>query len=90
MLERLPGVGDSTVRERIDEIFSREVLGSIFVGVAAGKIIEKLLNLLYADTMGLLIGWSAAFVLAVLLFVWWEYVDRAVETATETAEGLGP
>lgn len=85
LLHYLPFVGEPVVRRRLNEIFSRQLLGAVFVGAAAAKIIEKLIDLAYADTLGQLFAWSVTFVLAVSLFVWWERVERA---AVDLAEGV--
>lgn len=79
MKEYLPGYGKKSPRELIDEIFSREVLGGVLVGVAAGKIVEKVLILLFATTQGMLIGWTIAFIIFVLLFVYWDRVETKVK-----------
>lgn len=76
-----PGLGDRKARRRIDEVFSRNVLGSVLLGAAAGKIVEKVLNLVAPNTWGLLLAWSAAFLVFLLAFVWWEEIEDAAKEA---------
>lgn len=78
MMDVVPGF-EKTPRERLDEIFSRQMLGSVLVGAAASKIIEKLLQLLSTDTFALLAAWTVAFCTFVVLFVYWEHVERTVQ-----------
>ncbi len=74
------------VRRRLEEVFSRKVLGAVAVTSALMKILESLIhaNLVLAAKWAIL---SAAFV---LVFVYWERVagaaDKAVEKAAEKAE----
>lgn len=42
MKEIFPFIGEKTVKQRLDELFSREVLGSILLGTAVGKVVEKI------------------------------------------------
>lgn len=86
MRELIPGLGGKKTRKRLDEVFSRQMLGSILVGVAAGKIIEKVLNLWFNTTASLLIGWTLAFVVFVALFVYWEEVESRAKDAAESAK----
>jgi hypothetical protein len=71
-----------SVRERIDRVFSREVLGATFVGLSAGKIVETAIGLLPAVPAVRFVGWGVTFVAAVALFVTWESVEQVVEDAT--------
>jgi len=67
--------------ERLDRVFSRKVLGSIFLGSTAGKILERAIDILVPSLYGQLIAWTIAFVLALLLFLYWEAIETSVEDA---------
>lgn len=72
------------VRNRIDEVFSRRMLGSVLVGGAFSKIIESCIGV-YFNTASQWrpVAWAVVFVLATTAFVWW---DHLAEKATEAAE----
>ncbi len=71
------------IRDHIDHIFSRKLLGSVFVGSSAMKIVEKIIALSTTSTEAMLVGWGIAFVAAVVLFVYWNRIE------SETDELLG-
>lgn len=73
------------IRRRLDEIFSRRMLGSVLVGLAGGKIIESIVNMISLTPKIKFWLWGILFVLFVALFVCWEYVQRTVEDAAEKA-----
>jgi len=89
MKELLPFLGDTKTRKRLDEVFSRGMLGSVLVGAAAGKVVEKGLNLAFSDTLALLFGWSLAFVVFVGLFVYWEELEEKAKDAADAAQDAG-
>lgn len=87
MKELIPYVGNEKTANRIDEIFSRKMLGSVLVGSTAGKIVEKIIELFTGTTITELFGWIVAFTFAVMLFIWWEEVEStATKTASEAKE----
>lgn len=47
----IPRLGDRSVREELDRLFSREVLGSILMGSAIGKVVEKANNIILAGVI---------------------------------------
>jgi hypothetical protein len=65
--------------ELIDELFSRRMLGSVLVGGAAGKVVEKTLNLISPETADLLILWTLAFVIFTIVFVFWNRIESKVD-----------
>jgi hypothetical protein len=83
----IPFVGDTRASDAWEELFSREVLGAVLVGSAAGKVVEKVLNLLVDTTVELLIAWSFAVVVGMLIFVYWHRIEAAAEDATDAATG---
>lgn len=66
-------------RQRINEIFSRDVLGSVLVGLAGGKIVEQAVVLAAPGRPRRLVAWAVAFGLFVVLFAYWEHVERRVQ-----------
>lgn len=73
-------------RQRLEEIFSRDVLGSVLVSLAAGKIVEQMVVIAAPSRPARLLAWTAAFAIFVWLFVKWEYVAKKAAEAAEAAE----
>lgn len=65
--------------EHLDKLFSRQMLGAVLVGGAAGKMVEKTLNLISGETFGLLVLWSISFVIFMGVFIYWDRLERATE-----------
>lgn len=63
----------------MDKLFSRQMLGAVLVGGAAGKMVEKTLNLISGETFGLLVLWSISFVIFMGVFIYWDRLERATE-----------
>jgi|APHM01.1.fsa_nt_gi hypothetical protein len=84
MKETVPTWGDDTALHRLDEVFSRDMLGSVFVGTTAGKMVEQVVKAYTtAGTLGALATWTATFVVALVLFIYWESAEHAVNQAAE-------
>lgn len=75
----------SKARRRVDEIFSREVLGSILVSLSMGKVVEAALAIVAPGAVAKLVGWLVLSVTFVLVFAYWERVARAAKQAAEDA-----
>lgn len=73
-------------RQRLEEIFSREVLGSVLVSLAAGKTVEQLVVIAAPSRQGRLVAWFVAFWVFVWLFVKWEVVAHAGQRAADAVE----
>lgn len=73
-------------RRRLEEIFSRDVLGSVLVSLAAGKVVEQFIVIVAPARSARLLAWFVAFWLFVGLFVYWERVAKAAMDAAEAAE----
>lgn len=96
----IPGVGETPTNKRLDELFSRDVLGAVLFGAAVSKVVEKINILL---TFGIIIyvldiglGKSKVYI-AIILIVWWSvetvffiylYVkwEQTVQEAAKKAE----
>jgi predicted lipid-binding transport protein (Tim44 family) len=71
----------------IDELFSRRMLGSVLVGGAAGKMVEKTLNLISGGTADLLMLWTLAFVIFTVVFVFWNRIESEVDSVEDQVLG---
>lgn len=70
----------SEVRERIDRVFSRKVLGAALVASAAWKFVAVVVEELVPEPVLFEGGiWFAVFFLTVVVFVWWERIERAAD-----------
>lgn len=99
MREFIPGLGDRTARDRLDELFNRQTLGSVVFGGHLNKVFEKVYNtvalVIVLHVLGvpvqrailiavaLLVFWLVGLVVVVYVFVKWEHVVAAAETAKE-------
>lgn len=86
MKDLIPYIGETKTRRRLDEIFSRQMLGAVLVGSTAGKIIEKSILMLAGTTITQLIYWTIAFIMAVIIFVLWDEVENKVGEKAEEAK----
>lgn len=73
-------------RRRLEEIFSREVLGAVLVSVAAGKIVEQIIVIVAPSRPLRLVAWTLAFGVFVWVFVYWERLAGAAADAADAAE----
>lgn len=74
-------------RRRVEEIFSRDVLGSILVSLSLSKVVESALKIVAPGDVARLGGWIVLSLLFVLVFAYWERVARAVKKAADEASG---
>ena len=76
------------VRDRIDEVFSRRMLGSVLVGGAFTQIITVSIDAMLHETAWWeILVWVAIFITSLFIFVWWERLAHsASEAAAEAAE----
>lgn len=99
MRELVPYLGEKTAKDRIDEIFSREVLGSVVVGSSFFKIIEngvKYYTLGNMDFLLLSTAYIILFLASTVIFAYWNRImqiseqsqERAKEKAKETQEKI--
>ena len=74
------------VRQRLDEVFSRRMLGSVLVGSAFTKIIESGVEMaLGASGVWRPVMWTVIFVVSTVIFVWWDQLSRRASEAAEKA-----
>lgn len=68
---------DPRVRHRVEELFSRKVLGSVLVGATTTRAIEVSVGVAFGELSWLRIPvWDVIWVSAVALFVWWDRVEH--------------
>lgn len=72
-----------TAREQLDRLFSRKMLGSVLIGSSLGKVVEWQLNVRFDGASEMTAAWSAVFVLSVVIFVFWEHLERSAEDAVD-------
>jgi hypothetical protein len=94
----LPYVGDRRAREAWDEVFSRDVLGSVLIGGASGKFIENLVTLTvfltvgpragpYWEILARLCAWTVGIFVGIYVFTYWHRIQKAAAEAAENATG---
>lgn len=83
------------VRRRVEEVFSREMLGSVLVGATVARMMEVSVSVIYgAVPAWRILTWVGFFTASVALFVYWDHVakkaskaaDEATDKASEAAE----
>lgn len=98
----IPGLGEKKTRDRLDELFNRQTLGSVIFGGHLNKLFEKLYNIMALTTVlyvlgvdlmkslavafGLFFIWLIGLLCVVYAFVKWEQITQAAEEAAEKAK----
>lgn len=62
--------------EYLDRQFSRDGVISVFIGLSAGKIVEKLVAIVAGDPVAKLIGWAVVLPLALAVAWYWPVFER--------------
>lgn len=70
-------------RRVVRHLFSRGVLGSILVGTAVGKVVEKVVILSTGSPSARLVGWTVAALVFTYLYVFWADFEEVVEEAVD-------
>lgn len=78
----IPYYGDHTVRQQVDKLFSREVLGSVLLG----KFIGDYATILLQRGLGTDIAYVSGIIITVIIFIYWEKIERAAEEKKKEAE----
>jgi hypothetical protein len=81
IMERLPFSNRPDVRQRVDQLFSREMLGAVLVGKFVGDYAAIKTTSLFGVDGGYILG----IVTTVTLFVYWE---RVAQRAKEESQKL--
>ena len=71
------------IREQTEHLFSRKMLGSVFVGQFVGNLAGAILT----GALGLYLGNLIGAFLAVALFIYWDRVARAAKQEQEKLSG---
>jgi len=72
LIERIPYSHDYEIRNRVDELFSREMLGAVLVG----KFVGDYTAITATDLLGTDIGYILGILLTITLFVYWEHIEQ--------------
>lgn len=94
MKDLLPYLGDRKARKAWDDIFSRDMLGSVILGGATGKFVENLVALSVLavigpdadplwETLGYLAAWSVAIPVGIYVFAYWHRIESAASEAAD-------
>lgn len=77
--------------QRIDKVFSRRVLGATFLGTTAGKIVEYIIKISAhgqsPEYVAVLQGYIIAFLLAMVLYMYWGTVESTINRLIESIYG---
>lgn len=84
----IPYYSDYNVREKIDELFSREMLGAVIVGkfigdFAALAMIDIFVFITRRPAFGEYIGHIVGIIVTVTLFIYWNIIEKKKEQAKE-------
>lgn len=66
------------VREQVDRLFSRKMLGAVLVG----KFVGDYTAILSTRLLGTDLGYITGILLAVSIFIYWERIERSIEQTT--------
>lgn len=83
---RVPLLGDWKARQAFSEVFSRDVLGAVLVGTAAGKVVERSVLLVTGSLVAELIGWVIMFWVFVAMFAYWHRLEDKASEVKEKAD----
>lgn len=102
MRDLIPGLGDKKARDRLDELFNRQTLGSVIFGGHVNKVFERLYNIIaisivlyvlgvdlwttFAVALLLLALWFLGTIASIYLFVKWESIIERAEDAADSAK----
>lgn len=65
------------VRENVERLFSRKMLGSVLVGKFFGDYIA----LVTTGVLGVHLGYLSGITLSIAVFIYWERLERAAQSA---------
>ena len=75
ILENLPYSDRPDVRQQIEQLFSREMLGAVLVG----KFVGDYAAILSVGTLGTHIGYITGITVTIALFIYWERVQQKAQ-----------
>ena len=79
MKDFIPFMGTRKARDAVDDVFSREVLGSILLGLASGKVIEQMVVIAAPTVTSRLVVWTGASGVFFVTFVYWDQIETRVK-----------
>lgn len=74
-----------TIREGLDRVFSRDVLGAVFVGMSAKQVVDSAVTLVTLDPVANFLLWVAVLAASIALFVYWDHLEARAEAAADEA-----
>lgn len=98
MKDVIPFLGKRSTRDAVDDVFSRDVLGSILLGLAVGKTVEHVVKFMIGTEAfplfaRFVVAYSVASAGFLVVFVYWEEIETAtkekLDDVTETDLGTG-
>lgn len=72
IIDKLPYSYNPQIRERVDQLFSREMLGAVLIG----KFVGDYAAILTTRFLGVDLGYIVGIVLTISLFIYWEKVAQ--------------
>jgi len=83
IVDKIPYSSDYEIRQRADELFSREMLGAVLVGKFTGDYAAiKTTQLLGTD-----LGYIFGIVMTVALFIYWEQLNEKAQQKKDEYSG---
>lgn len=79
LIDRLPLSDSPDVRERVEELFSRKMLGAVLVG----KFVGDYAALKTVQFLGVDLGYVLGIVLTIAFFVYWDRIERKAKQASD-------
>lgn len=80
------GDGRTRARRRIENVFSREVFGSLLVSLALSKSVETALAIVAPGQVVRLVSWLVLALVFVGIFAYWEGVASTATKAADVAD----
>ncbi len=75
ILDKLPYSDRADVREQVNNLFSRKMLGSVLVG----KFIGDYAAILIVSLLGTHVGYVTGIIATVSIFIYWERIERRIQ-----------
>lgn len=90
MKDFIPFIGTRTARDAVDDVFSREVLGSILLGLSTGKVVEQLVLMAGSTAGARFVIWIGASGVFFTAFVYWDRIENRLAAEIGVSDPLDP
>jgi len=74
---------DADVREQVNRLFSRKMLGAVLVG----KFVGDYAAILATGLLGVHLGYISGIILTISIFIYWERLERRIQKASNEMSG---